>query len=143
MLQRILYVSQAAPGIGLEQVYDIIRAAHALNGAQGVSGALIFLDGWFTQILEGPEAPLAACLARIARDPRHTGLDLRLRIPALGRLFAGQAMALRYRTCLGADLFAGFGYRPGFPVAEFPADVLTEFVIHACRRNATLRSAMR
>ena len=27
-----------------------------------------------------------------------------------------------------------FGYRPGFPVERFPADVLVEFLVSACRR---------
>jgi hypothetical protein len=26
-----------------------------------------------------------------------------------------------------------FGYRPGFPVERFPADVLVEFLVSACR----------
>ena len=40
------------------------------------------------------------------------------------RVFAGQPMALRTRACLDAGLLEAFGYRPGFPVADFPADVL-------------------
>jgi hypothetical protein len=136
VLQRILYVSQAARGIGLADVYAIIRAAHSVNPGQGLSGALIFLDGRFAQIIEGPPDAVAATFAAVARDPRHAGVETRLRAPALGRLFPGQAMALRYRACLGGDLLGGFGYRAGFPVAEFPADVLTQFLIDSCHQNS-------
>jgi hypothetical protein len=137
VLQRILYVSRAAPGVGLDAVYAIIRAAHATNPGQGVSGALVCLDGWFAQIIEGPAMPLAATFAAIARDPRHAGIEVRLRAPALGRLFPGQAMALRYRACLGEGLLDALGYRSGVPVADFPADVLTQFLIDVCRPKAS------
>jgi hypothetical protein len=43
-------------------------------------------------------------------------------------------MALRTRACLDLGLLDAFGYRPGFPVADFPADILLEFVVQACRR---------
>lgn len=133
MLERIVYVSRAAPGVTLETVFAIIRAAHALNARDQLSGGLVFLDGGFAQVIEGERAPLQACLARIGRDPRHAEMRLRARERALCRLFRGQAMALRSRACLEPALLDAFGYRPGFPVERFPADVLVEFVVRACR----------
>ena len=90
----------------------------------GVTGALIYLDGWFVQVLEGPAAILDVRLARLRRDPRHAAMQIRQRERVHARVFAGQPMALRTRACLDAGLLEAFGYRPGFPVAEFPADVL-------------------
>ncbi len=112
MLERIVYVSRAAPGTGLETVFDIIRSAHVRNAHAGLTGGLIFLDGFFAQVIEGPAGPLAAAFGRIAVDPRHTGLAPRSRERALCRLFGGQAMALRTRACLDAGLLDGFGYVP-------------------------------
>lgn len=132
--RRLVYVSRAAPGLGLADVYGIIRTAHAGNAPAGLSGALIFLDGWFVQLLEGRSPALEACFARIRRDPRHTQIGLRLRQQVHRPVLLGQPMALRTRACLDEDLLASFGYRPGFPVDGFPADVLVEFVVQACRR---------
>ncbi len=143
VLQRVLYVSQAAPGVDLPEVYDIIRASHTGNAERGLSGLLLFLDGWFAQILEGPAGPLEDTLTRIAADRRHGDLGLRVRGRAFGRLFPGQAMALRYRACLGDELLAEFGYRPGFPVADFPADTLIEMMTRACRTNRAKRAVIR
>ena len=42
-------------------------------------------------------------------------------------------MALRSRACLDPGVLEGFGYRAGFPVERFPADVLVEFLVSACR----------
>ena len=110
----------------------------------GLSGGLIFLDGWFAQVLEGAPGPaLDACLARIARDPRHRGIERRSRERALCRLFPGQAMALRTRACLDPALLEAFGWRPGFPVADFPADVLVEFVVQACHARPPPRRPRR
>lgn len=155
MLERVVYVSRAAAGIGLDEVFGIIRAAHQRNAAEGLSGGLVFLDGWFAQVLEGLPAALDACVLRIARDARHENLarDARhgglrgagresltrdrfsrfSRERAFCRLLPGQPMALRSRSCLDGGLLEAFGYRPGFPVENFPADVLVEFLVQACR----------
>jgi hypothetical protein len=135
VIERLVAVSRAAPGVGLPEVFAIIRAAHGRNRAAGLTGALVHLDGWFAQVLEGPPTALGPCLARIRRDPRHLELELRLRAPGLCPAFAGQPLALRTRGCIDQGLLAAFDYRPGFPVAAFPADVLLEFVIAACRQR--------
>ncbi len=135
-LERLVYVSRAAPCLDIAEVYAIIRRAHADNTSHCITGALVFLDGWFAQVLEGPAAILDARLASICRDPRHGALALRQRERVHARVFAGQPMALRTRTCLDAGLLEAFGYRPGFPVADFPADALLEFVVQTCRRRA-------
>jgi hypothetical protein len=135
LLERIVYVSRAASGVDDRDVYRIIRHAHAQNGAEGLSGALIFLDGWFAQLIEGPPPAVGRAFARIAADRRHGPPGLRIRTAALARLFPGQAMALRLRGCLPEPLLAAFDYRPGFPVDAFPVDVLTEFMVRACRQH--------
>lgn len=138
MLERIVYVSRATPGFGAggpgaEALYGIVREAHARNPAAGLTGALMHLDGGFAQILEGPAAPLGRAFGRIRHDPRHGGIEIRTRERALCRLFPGQPLALRTRACLDPGLLAAFGYRPGFPAAALPADLLVELLVAACR----------
>ena len=139
MLGRIVYVSRAAPGLAMADVYEIIRVAHARHGSERLSGALIFLDGWFAQILEGDAPQLEETFVRIRHDPRHEAIKLRMRSPALCRLFPGEAMALR--ACGGIDphLCAEFDYSAGFPIDTFPADALVEFVTRACTRHRDRR----
>jgi Sensors of blue-light using FAD len=133
MLERIVTVSRAA-NPGFAEICGIVRAAHPMNAALGVTGALLCLDGWFAQALEGPGPALDALWDRLARDPRHTGIERRIRERGLCRLFACP-LALRTAADLDPDLLAAFGYRPGFPVEEFPAAVLLEFLVTACRRH--------
>jgi hypothetical protein len=145
MLERMIYVSRATPGTRTGDIYGIIREAHARNAAAGVSGALIFLHGRFAQVLEGSAPAVRAIWSAILSDSRHAGITLRARERALCRLFPGQAMALRTGACLDPGLLEAFGYRPGFPVESFPADVLLEFLVRACRsaREAASRPARR
>jgi hypothetical protein len=133
MLERIVYVSRAA-GPGFAEICGIVRTAHRVNARLGVTGALICLDGWFAQALEGPGPGLDAVWERLVRDPRHSGLDRRIRERGLCRLFACP-LALRTGADLDPALGAAFGYRPGFPVEDFPAAVLLEFLVAACRRH--------
>ena len=133
MLERVVYVSQAAPRILAGDLYGIIREAHARNAAAGISGGLVFLHGWFAQVLEGSGPAVRTIWNAILADPRHAGVTLRARERALCRLFSGQAMALRTGACLDPRLLEAFGYRRGFPVETFPADVLLEFLVRACR----------
>ena len=143
MLERIVYVSRAAPAAaGMPEICRIIRAAHRHNAAAEVTGALVALDGWFAQALEGPPRGLDAVWGRLAPDPRHRGIELRIRERGLCRLFSGQAMALRTRSGIADGLLAEFGYRPGFPVEDFPAAVLMEFMVAACRRHGLERAGL-
>jgi hypothetical protein len=133
VLERVVYVSRAAAGVGDREVVRIIRGAHASNAAEGIGGALIFLDGWFAQFLEGPPAAVGPAFARIAADPRHGPPGLRIRIAgaALPRPGDGAAAArLPVRAAPGR-----LRLPPGLPVEAFPVDVLTEFMVRACRRH--------
>lgn len=41
-----------------------------------VSGALMLYDGWFAQVLEGPQAAVEALYAKIKQDARHATVRL-------------------------------------------------------------------
>lgn len=142
MIERILYVSRAVPWTRIGNVCDIIRASHVRNAKFDLTGALICLDGWFVQILEGPGEGLDAVYGGILTDPRHIAPDLRVRERALCRLFPGQSMALRMGSTLDPVLLAEFEYRPGFPVDLFPVAMLTEFVVSACCQRGSGRRRM-
>jgi hypothetical protein len=132
MFDRICYVSRAAAGVGAREVYDIIRSAHNRNGASGLTGALVFVDGCFVQVLEGERFRLDACFERIAADPRHEALELRSRCVADQRMFPGEWMALRQRGDIAAGVLDTAGYEPGLPAARFSGAQVEAFVRAAC-----------
>ncbi len=141
MTERIVYVSRAAPGIAARDAYDIIRVSHNRNSKLGLTGALIFLDGHFLQVLEGDRFRVRERLAAISADPRHSGLELRQTAAAPVRAFADDWMALRLGDGISEATRQAFGYVPGFPPERFNADQLVAFAQACCRDHAVGQAA--
>jgi hypothetical protein len=133
MLERLVYVSRAAPGVGALEAYDIIRTSHNRNSRYSLTGALILLDGYFLQVLEGDAFRIRERYARIATDPRHTHVELRQSVAIQGLSFADDWMALRHDDEIAAATREAHGYRRGFPVDQFDGDRLVAFAIACCR----------
>jgi hypothetical protein len=84
------------PGRGMDEVglAAILKHARASNAEQGITGALMLYDGWFAQVLEGPQDAVEALYAKIKVDARHDAVRLDEAGPAATRLFAKWAMAM-------------------------------------------------
>lgn len=54
-----------------EELEDILRESRENNSQQGLTGMLLYYDGAFMQLLEGPEQAVRQMYARISQDPRH------------------------------------------------------------------------
>jgi hypothetical protein len=135
MYERLVYVSCAAPGIGAREAYDIIRVSHNRNSRYSLTGALILVDGFFLQVLEGDAFQLKTRYARIVTDPRHTDVDLRQSTRVQQLSFADDWMALRHDEDITPSMREEFGYRPGFPVERFDGDRLVAFTLACCRAH--------
>ena len=95
-LTRTLYVSRATDPAGADlaaTVQAVLRASRANNARAGVSGMLLTFEGFFLQALEGGDHSVKATLARVARDPRHTDLQV------LGTDFCAQRAFGRWAMC--------------------------------------------
>ena len=113
-LFRLVYCSRntipAGPG-DAAAVASILAASRANNARDGVTGALLYSDGCFAQVLEGGLAAVQHTFERIQRDPRHNDLVVLEARPAEARLFGAWDMALaeaadpaRARAILGQAL---------------------------------------
>lgn len=71
MTYQIVYSSQATGPMTAADLEQILVDARAGNEARNVTGALVFVDGVFLQILEGEEGVVRALMASIASDTRH------------------------------------------------------------------------
>lgn len=132
MFERLVYVSRVAPGVGPRDAYDIVRTAHNRNSQIGLTGALLFIDGCFVQVLEGDSFHLRQCFAKIAADPRHVDVQLRECVAIAERLFPREWMALRQGDGVPLAVQQAFGYVAGFPPAIFPPERLVGFVRACC-----------
>jgi hypothetical protein len=92
---RLLYRSHSRIADANEnaELGRILRASRNNNGASGVTGALMFYDHWFAQVLEGPKAAVRALFEKIAADPRHDAVEIHDERTVDARVFSRWAMA--------------------------------------------------
>lgn len=99
-LVALAYVSAPAVPFSDRDLVDLLFAARRWNAHYGITGRLVALeaDGQvsrFYQWIEGPEAALASCFARIEADARHRDIEVRFRGPVDARRFPGWDMGIQ------------------------------------------------
>lgn len=138
MHERIVYVSRAAPGIVARDAYDIIRVSHNRNSQFGLTGALIFLDDYFLQVLEGEGYVMHSRFEAIQADSRHRELVVRQQRTPCRPTFPGEWMALRHGDDISDATKRAHGYMPGFSSECFDGDRLVAFALACCREHDVL-----
>lgn len=86
-MHQLVYVSKAAPHIASEDVFRIIEQSARNNPSADITGFLIFRDGHFLQMVEGPLMSLDGLLRVLAHDPRHHSIRVLSREPIEERAF--------------------------------------------------------
>ena len=71
MLYTFVYCSRAAEGVDDAEVGRIVEAAQRRNVSRGITGVLVFGNGVFFQLLEGPAVEVQKLIANLHCDPRH------------------------------------------------------------------------
>ena len=90
---RLIYSSEAAPGLAATELEVMLAESRIRNRAHGITGVLVFVDGAFLQILEGEKNDVLDLMERIEQDPRHRGVKVFLEAETDGRAFASWSMA--------------------------------------------------
>lgn len=67
----LLYRSHATARPMAAELEDMLSQARVYNAAADVTGLLLYHDGRYVQVLEGPKCAVREVYARICRDPRH------------------------------------------------------------------------
>lgn len=71
MPYQIIYSSESATPMQMDELEELLAQARSSNAEKGITGALIYANGVFLQILEGEMEPVRALMAKIAKDFRH------------------------------------------------------------------------
>lgn len=106
MLHRILYLSDATPGMDTAALRRLVSKAQIANRRQDLTGVLAIGNGTFAQVLEGRAEVVEALLARIAEDPRHHNIVVLSREEIQSRCFDRWAMELLFDESLHETLAA-------------------------------------
>ena len=102
-VSQLIYLSRATQHVDRLALLQITAASSERNRARNVSGALLFCDGYFLQILEGEPILLEQLLGIISQDDRHTDVHVVQRKHNVARDFADWSMACLHETTLTTD----------------------------------------
>ena len=101
-LFRLVYCSRntisAAESDLVAEIAHILAVSRANNARDGVTGALLYSDGCFAQVLEGDLDMVQRTFERIQRDTRHGDVIVLEARRAEARMFAMWDMALAEPT---------------------------------------------
>lgn len=70
-MHHIIYMSQANKLFSPATLIALLMQVRALNEYRNITGALVYGDGQFMQVIEGEEQAVTALYRRISQDKRH------------------------------------------------------------------------
>jgi hypothetical protein len=125
-IRQIVYVSSGAREYSSEEVEKITDTGSRNNAQNDLTGVLLYYDGNFMQLLEGPADAVAETYERIVADTRHTGILPLQDSMVEERSFPDYRMGFRSIAkdllATSSDLFeklpSGWGVKPGANVDE-------------------------
>ena len=121
MLERIVYSSQATRALSPAELEHLLTEARNRNGDSDITGALVFVDGVFMQILEGEREALARLMEKITGDSRHCDVKVFHRSAIESRAFDSWRMA--YLAPDAEEVAAWADLDGSITIAELLADV--------------------
>lgn len=78
-MYQLVYISAACVEFDDEALEQLLSGARENNAILGVSGMLLFHEGSFIQVLEGPQTVVEALFEKIEQDPRHEHTEVLFR----------------------------------------------------------------
>ena len=138
-LYSIVYTSRAVKPFSVEELDELLKKARANNKEVSVTGMLVHLAGAFMQVLEGSkEAVTYLFRERIARDERHSEVEVATEGPINERKFGDWTMAFKNFDLSPDDRPEGFSdfVKEGF-TTELASDhkALSAAILNNFRRK--------
>ena len=123
-LYHLVYVSIAEHPFGPEELLQLLERSRENNLRDEITGMLLYKDGKFMQLLEGPEQAVCATYARIAKDRRHREITVLLEGERPERDFEEWSMGFHDLEAESAQNTPGFSQflTSDLSVFEFASD---------------------
>lgn len=72
----LIYGSTASKPMSDEELVDLLKKSHEKNKRLEITGMLLYDDGNFVQVVEGPKEAVESLYQSIQHDPRHQNVML-------------------------------------------------------------------
>ena len=113
----------------IEQLNQILDAAQKFNSTKNITGALIFDNKWFVQVLEGTLEDVWALYKKIELDPRHVNIRFVEMLTVPSRRFSHWSMGYAERTEQSAAVFAPYLYDGKFEPAYMASERIMSLMV--------------
>jgi hypothetical protein len=113
----------------LGEMTNLLEVARSRNAKLGVTGALIFNEGIFAQILEGDEAAVREIFKSIQNDRRHSEIKVFPTQEYEHRRFEAWSMAFVGPSPRARDYYARFSLLNGFEWTEASVGALVDLLL--------------
>ena len=117
------YLSQSKLDWTDEAIDQLLERSKQNNATRGITGAMIYANGYFMQLIEGPQIAVDELYSAIEADPRHEVLSLLHNQEIKDRHFSDWAMEYRDSDDLGEralmTIHAAKQDNERFPVMHF------------------------
>jgi hypothetical protein len=94
-MHHIIYLSRTTEKLSPLELVALLIQARRSNELAGITGAMVYSEGQFMQVIEGEQEALIALYARIMADPRHQTILKVADRPIAERTFLNWSMAFR------------------------------------------------
>ena len=115
MTYQIIYSSASSTPMEQEALDGLLAHAQRGNDQKGITGALVYVDGFFLQILEGEQAGVQRLMQRIAGDVRHETVTILQEGPISSAAFSDWKMAFVSATPAQVAEWAGLSAHTRVP----------------------------
>jgi len=73
-MHQIIYLSSSVKYLNVEEIESLLSQCRVNNLEKDVTGALLYIEGDFLQIIEGPDVAILELFESIKKDKRHKGI---------------------------------------------------------------------
>lgn len=132
-LFRLTYYSRNKIAEGSVSLTDslkgILQSCKKNNPGSGISGALMFSNDFFAQVLEGDRKAVTETFCRISQDKRHGDIVILHAHPVEQRLFGGWAMSFAGQSEASEALYNKYSTYASFNPAKMSGASLEALVV--------------
>ena len=115
MTYQIIYSSESSTPMQADDLEYLLSHARRNNAENGITGALVYADGVFLQILEGDRASVDTLMAKIVQDVRHETITVFREGDIPSAVFSGWEMAYVSATSAQVAQWAGLSAEIAIP----------------------------
>ena len=91
---RLIYASRSNPILDGPEVYSLLATSKRNNREHGLTGVLLYGQGYFLQVLEGDRGEVNRVFQRIVADQRHDDVRIIEAVNTGGREFSEWSMEI-------------------------------------------------